>query len=99
MKAFGFNVPILIDRKGTIISIISGHGRYEAAKANGDFSRGLLKSRPEGRPRLLPPGPMISARQRWYCGISALLGRPTPCAGENISAYERKCRRKQTLRN
>jgi DNA modification methylase len=33
MKAFGFNVPILIDRDG---NIIAGHGRFEAAKENGE---------------------------------------------------------------
>src|SRR6266403_3637139 len=32
IKAFGFNVPILIDRDG---NIIAGHGRYDAARLLG----------------------------------------------------------------
>ena len=55
IKEFGFNQPIVIDKKGVIIV---GHGRYEAAKLLGlsdvpvievKFDRRTSKSLPIGR--------------------------------------------------
>ena len=40
VEAFGFVVPILIDKSGVIIA---GHGRYEAAKALGENAGAIIR--------------------------------------------------------
>ena len=45
IKAFGFNVPILVDRDG---KIVAGHGRMTQPASSADRSAGLVPRPPDG---------------------------------------------------